>query len=97
MNNVETVLRSTTLAQTYRAGDAFRLRFRVSGAAPTTLRGSMWKIGSPEPGTPQLSFTDATTALQGTGVVGVSTYLSSAATNGPVDVLLDNLSVVRPS
>ncbi len=97
VSNHETVLRSVTLPETYRAGDAFRLRFRVSGSAPSTLRGSMWKVGTAEPATPQISFTDATAALQGTGVVGLSTYLSSAATNGPVDVLFDNLSIVRPN
>lgn len=40
--------------------------------------------------------TDATAGMQGPGSVGVSPYLSSAATNAPITLRIDELVVTAP-
>ena len=42
------------------------------------------------------SSTDSTSALQSPGLVGVSVYVSSSATNGPVNVGFDDLHAEAP-
>ena len=53
----------------------------------------MWRSGAAEPGTPQLTTTDSTAGLQGTGTFAVKGYLGGTATNAAVVVRLDNLLV----
>ncbi|MGI8627710.1 MAG: hypothetical protein ACR2J5_14265, partial [Geodermatophilaceae bacterium] len=49
----------------------------------------VWPAGTAEPSW-QLSRTDSTAALQGPGAVGIATYVSGSATNGPVGISFDN-------
>lgn len=81
---------------THTPGDTLLLRLQTTGASPTTVRAKVWKAGTPEPGTWQRSVTDSTAGLQTAGSVGVSPYLSSGATNGPLTVRLDELTVQAP-
>ncbi|WP_194905442.1 hypothetical protein [Quadrisphaera sp. INWT6] len=53
----------------------------------------MWLAGTAEPTAWQLTATDASTALQAPGAVGLVTYLSGSAT-APVTVSWDDLAVV---
>jgi hypothetical protein len=76
-------------------GSWLRLRAEFSGASPTTIRLRAWADGSPEPTAWALSLTDSTASLQGTGAVGLQSYLSSIATNAPLLVSFDDLSVVE--
>ena len=77
-------------------GDLLNVRLQTTGTAPTTVRAKVWKVGTPEPTTWQRSVTDTTAGLQTAGSVGVSPYLSSSATNGPVTVRLDSFTVSAP-
>ena len=85
------VLQGVTLA----AGQQLQVRVQVEGTAPTTVRARAWRAGSAEPTTWQVTTTDTNAGLQAAGAVGLTTYLSSAATNGPVTVRWDDLSA-RP-
>ncbi len=65
----------------------------MQGTAPTTVRARAWKIGAAEPTTWHLTRTDATAGLQVAGGIRLTSYLSSAATTGPVTMRLDDLRV----
>jgi PKD repeat protein len=80
----------------YAAGDRINARIQVTGSGPTTIRARVWKAGTPEPVTWQRSVTDTTAGLQAAGSVGVSAYLSGAATNSPITVSLDDLTARTP-
>jgi PKD repeat protein len=60
-------------------GSQLRVRLQVTGTSPTTLLARAWRVGTTEPTTWNLTATDSTAALQTSGAVGVTTYLSSAA------------------
>ncbi|MBA2489987.1 MAG: hypothetical protein H0V36_11825 [Chloroflexi bacterium] len=74
-------------------GLRLRVRGEASGADPTTLRARGWVDGQVEPGTWAISVSDATASLQGTAPVGLSSYLSSGATNPPISMRFDDLEV----
>lgn len=80
----------------YAVGDKLVLRLQVTGTGPTTVRAKVWELGTAEPVAWQRTTTDTTAALQGTGGIGVATYLSGSATNAPVTVAIDNLLAVSP-
>ena len=85
----------TVSGVTYAANSFIHIRFKVAASGTSTsLSGTVWKAGTSEPASPQLTATDSTTSLQGTGTVGLLTSLGSTATNAPADVLYDNLSVI---
>ncbi len=67
------------------------MRVQVEGTAPTTLRARAWKVGSAEPTTWRSRRTDTTADLQAAGGIGLSSYLSSSTTTGPVAVRWDDL------
>jgi Concanavalin A-like lectin/glucanases superfamily/PKD domain len=93
----ETVIATeqTIAGLAYGPGDNLRVRFQVTGTAPTTLQAKVWADGAAEPVGWQVSNTDATAALQAPGGVGVWSYLAGNATNAPVTLSLDNFSAVR--
>lgn len=103
-----TAMRGTSTAQTlapavrlpssttYGPGSALDVRLQVVGTSPTTVRVKIWPAGTAEPAAWQRTATDATAALQAPGGVGVTTYLSGSATNAPVVLGMDDLSV-RPT
>jgi len=77
-----TVLKSGQLAGvTWAAGDQFTLRVDVTGASPTTIAAKLWKVGTAEPATAQLSTTDATATVQAAGYIGVHANRSGSATS----------------
>jgi hypothetical protein len=91
-----TTLKATTVSGlTFAANDRLNVRVQALGASPTTIRVRVWKVGTAEPGTWQVSVTDATAALQTAGTVGVSSYLSGSGTPSPIVVTVDNLLVRR--
>ncbi|WP_426976583.1 PKD domain-containing protein [Pseudarthrobacter sp. O4] len=90
VGGVETAISTGTVPGPYVVGDSLRLRLAVSGAAPTTVQAKMWKIGSAEPAGWQATGTDSTAGLQVAGSVGMLTYLSGIAANGPVSVRFDD-------
>jgi PKD repeat protein len=91
-----TLVASKTVAGlTYAAGDSLSFRFRVTGSAPTTLQARVWRTGTTEPTTWQATTTDNTAGLQAPGSVGLIGSLSGTATNAPVAVTFDDLSVTQ--
>ncbi len=75
------------------AGDTLNIRFQVEGTGTTALRAKVWK-GATEPTSWTATSTDSTAALQTAGSVGVYTYMSGSASNGPVVFAYDDLEVV---
>ncbi|MGO4491888.1 hypothetical protein AB4Y86_07340, partial [Arthrobacter sp. 2YAF22_2] len=87
----ETTLKSITVpGLTYTAGMQLAVRLQVSGNSPTTLRAKVWNTAVAEPTAWQVTATDAAITMQSAGSVGVMTYLSGTATNGPVTLSLTN-------
>jgi hypothetical protein len=84
------VLPGITLA----AGQQLQLRVQAEGVNPTTVRARAWRVGSTEPAGWAVTSTDSTPALQVAGTVGLTTYLSSSATNGPATVRYDDVRAV---
>ena len=81
---------------TYTAGMSLSVRVQVFGTNPTTVRARVWRTAQAEPSTWQLTSTDAQAALQASGAVGTTAYLSSAATNAPIAVTVTSLTA-KPS
>jgi PKD repeat protein len=81
---------------TYAPGDMLNVRLQVVGSAPATIRAKVWKVGTAEPAVWQRSITDSTAGLQASGSIGVSPYLSAGATNAPVTVKIDDLTLSSP-
>jgi PKD repeat protein len=97
VGGAETTIKSLTLAGvTYTPGAVYRMRFVVTGTGTTTLSGSLWKLGSAEPASPQLTATDTTASLQGAGAFGIQSYIAANATGLPVTENYDNLSITAP-
>jgi hypothetical protein len=69
----------------------YRMRAQAIGVNPTTLRGKFWKADAVEPPW-QLETTDPTAQMQGEGFCGLSLYLSSGATNTPIEVRFDEFT-----
>ena len=80
---------------TYGSGDALRVRTRVTGTSPTTVRVRVWKVGTPEPTNWLVTASDSSASLQRAGGVGMISHLSSTATNAPLQVRYDDLQVTQ--
>ncbi|QEE62511.1 PKD domain-containing protein [Salinibacterium sp. dk2585] len=89
-----TVLQTRTLPGfTYAPGEQLQVHLQVFGTAPTTIRASLWKTGQPEPSAWELTATSTTGTLQAAGPLGLESYLTASATNGPTLVRFDDLVV----
>jgi PKD repeat protein len=93
VNGAETVIQSvpTVPGLSWTQGEKLRVRLRVNGTAPSALAARIWKDGAPEPAAWQLTASDSTPALQANGGLGISTYLSTSATQFPMVVSVDEL------
>jgi hypothetical protein len=76
-----TVLATQPLNLTWAAGDALHLRVQVTGSSPTTIQAMAWKGGDPQPAAWQVTATDSTAGLQGTGWVSLHAARSGPATS----------------
>lgn len=87
-----TTLRAVVLpGLVFATGDRLRFRVQVVGAAPTTLRARVWKVGTPEPTTWQVTASDSTAGLQSEGAIGVSAYYGSGASPITLEVSVDDV------
>ncbi|WP_082498515.1 LamG domain-containing protein [Plantibacter sp. Leaf314] len=77
----------------YVAGQKLHVTLSVTGAGPTTVQAKVWRDAETEPAAWQLSATDATTAMQAPGAVGVITYVTGANTNGTTTLSVDSFKV----
>ena len=94
-----TSIRPETLVAglTYAVGDTLNVRFQAAGTSPTQLAVKVWKAGTTEPATWQLSGPDSFAGLQVNGSVGVQGYLSGSVTNSPINTYWDGILVRRAS
>ena len=74
-------------------GDKLQIRLQTEGTSPTALRARVWKVGTAEPGTWQVTATDNTASFQNPGGFTLVTYLAGSATNAPVVARFDDLFV----
>ncbi|BDZ45936.1 PKD domain-containing protein [Naasia aerilata] len=88
-----TLLTKAISGLTAGTGDQLRIRLQVVGEGTTTLRAKVWKVGTAEPTTWQVTATDAAPALQGAGFVGLGEYLSGSSTALPAVVAFDDFVV----
>ncbi|HET9650163.1 MAG TPA: PKD domain-containing protein [Microlunatus sp.] len=96
VGGAETTLTSVTLgsANNYSAGTQLNLRVQAAGTGTTTLKAKVWKVGSSEPSSWNLTTTDSSGSLQSAGGVSLLSFLSSTSTNFPISVEFDDLVVV---
>lgn len=91
-----TTLKAVTVSGlSYTAGDQLQLRLQVFGTSPTTVQARVWKVGTTEPSTWQVSTTDSTAGLQTAGSIGIGTYLGGAATTLPYSTTFDKLTASK--
>ncbi len=90
VGTTETALQTRATGLTVTAGARLSLRLQVVGTSPTTLRAKLWREGTAEPATWTGSVTDSATSLQGSGGVGLRSYLSGSATNAPLVASYDH-------
>lgn len=95
VGGVETIIANRSLSgYTHSANAQLNLRLQLlSVGGTTTLNGNVWPVGTTEPAAWTVTTTDSQVELQQAGQVGMLTYLSGSATNGPVAVLFDDLLV----
>lgn len=94
LDSVGTDLASGVLPEVGAAANTrIRVRLQVVGRSPTTIRLKAWPAGSAEPAAWQLTDGDGTAALQAPGSVALHPYLAASATNAPVTMLADDLTV----
>jgi len=93
-SNVETTLNSVATGLTYVAGTTMKVRLSLTGTNPTTLNAKIWPATSAEPASPTVTASDSTADRQAPGGIGLGSFLSGSATNAPITLSVDNLSVV---
>lgn len=99
VGTTETLVANRVLTgYTHTAGATLDVRVRtVSTGGSTTVQVKVWPQGQPEPADWYVTATDSEPGLQGTGQFAITTYVSGTATNGPIGLGFDHLSVVAPN
>lgn len=92
INGVETTLQSAAGGFQAKAGATMNVKVSLSGLDKTAMDAVIWPSGSPVPGN-QISIADSTAGLQNSGTVALGGYVSSSATNAPLTIRYDNLTV----
>jgi len=90
--STETTLSSTTVSGVT-SDDVLDVKFQLTGSAPTTLSGKVWKTSDSEPTSWTKTMTDSASNVQGAGSVGVRTYSSGSMTDFPVTASFDDFEV----
>ena len=93
VSGTETTLATLATAVVFAPGDTLNVRFQVQGTGTTSLRAKLWKTGTAEPASWQVTSPDTTAALQAQGAVGIYSYLSGSATNGPLVLSVNDFRV----
>ena len=79
---------------THQANTYYNVKTRITGVSPTLIQAKIWQEGSIEPTAWQYSSSDSTaTNLQTSGATGISSTISSNATNSPFTFSFDDYSV----
>ncbi len=97
INNAESSIGSpVSVGDIHAPGGYIWLRTSVTGTGSKTLRIKAWRDGTAEPAAWQYTATDGTAALQGSGSVGLRSYVSSSAAGRAVVFSFDSLRVSAP-
>lgn len=91
-----TVLSAVPLGLNWSAGEELQLRVQVTGASPTTIQAKVWPAAGAEPADWQLSTTDSTAGLQGSGWVSLHANRAGSATSTAA-FSFDGLRVTDPN
>jgi hypothetical protein len=83
-------------AITYANNVQLNVRVQAIGTSRTTIRARVWPTGTAEPSSWLVSTTDNTASMQTAGNVGINIALSSAASNAPITLSVDDLLVTTP-
>ena len=99
VGTTETLVANRVLTgYTHTAGATLDVRVRTVSTGPsTTVQVKVWSQGQPEPVDWYVTATDSDPGLQGTGQFAITTYVTGTATNGPIGIGFDHLSVVVPN
>ena len=99
VGTTETLIANRVLTgYTHTAGATLDVRVRTVSTGPsTTVQVKVWSQGQPEPVDWYVTATDSDPGLQGTGQFAITTYVTGTATNGPIGIGFDHLSVVVPN
>jgi hypothetical protein len=89
----EGVLASQATGLNYKVGDTLLVRVQATGTNATTVRAKVWKGGTAEPSTWNLSTTDGTAALQTNGGVGMYAYSTGSASGAATTLYFDAFQV----
>lgn len=96
VGGAESILATTKLSMTVAAGDWYSVAVRTAPAGGgTRLDARFWRRGTVEPTGWQVTATDSTATLQGSGYPKLSSYLSGSA-NAPIATSYDDLLVTGP-
>ena len=77
---------TVTLPGTIAADEVIHVRLQTFGSGTTTVRAKVWLGSAAEPSSWTVSATDNYAGLQAPGSFGLTAYLSTSATNGPVNI-----------
>ena len=91
----QTLLSQHLLPFTYTPGEVLHVRLDVTGTSPTTLRARVWRDGTAEPSTWQVSGSDATPALQVAGPSSLLVSVSSVSTVPTTTIAFDDFEVTE--
>lgn len=98
LQSTETTLAAANITGlTVAAGEKLSVRMQVTGSAPTTIRGKVWKTGTAEPAAWQLTATNSIPELQDAGGVGYAVSNAGSVTTGANTVRLDDLWAGPPA
>ncbi len=78
-------------------GATYKVIFDVTGTGPTALSAKVWRATDAEPGSWQVTRTDATASMQRAGSVGISSSVPTSANAYPVKVSILDFSVIDPA
>jgi len=96
VRNVETSISSYVSLGTIHAPNGYIwVRFRITGASPTSLSAKAWKDGNSEPSGWQATGSDSAGALQQAGGLGFRAYVPGDASGATV-FAVDDLTVTAP-
>ena len=92
----ETLLTPEVTIPNWSTGATLRVRGLVTGKNPTRLSARAWLSTATEPTTWTVTASDSSAALQRAGSAALEAYVSSASTNAPVTLDVDDFLATSP-
>ncbi len=92
----ETLLTPEVTIPNWSTGATLRVRGLVTGKNPTRISARAWSSTATEPSSWTVTASDSSAALQRAGSAALEAYISSASTNVPVALNVDDFLVTSP-